>query len=180
MIETELEAATQNEVVVELAGKITDRIKQLVYEDNQRQHGEFDPDEQAERIAAEYRGELVNHPEFVPTAIKKLVRETSGRIARAGVQILCEAEQDGMFCLILEPGQTFKVEPGVYVQFANATAQHFRRCVERIEETAASAMLSAQNLAKIVAHVCRQMETNGVNHFGELAKDNGQIEFSFV
>lgn len=171
-----------NDMVVDLAGKIQDRIKQLVYEDNLIQKTSFDPEDQAERIAAEYRSELVNHPEFLPVALKKMIRETSGRIARAGVQILYDAEKDGILTLIIEDGQTFKIKDDQYVSFQNATVTHFRRCAERILQSAEKSVMSAERLRKIITGICMQMQNNNVNHIGELPsshKTGNKLEIEF-
>ena len=179
MIETAHTASDQLDEEIIMPGKLNDKIKQLVLEDNQLQAGEFSPEDQAERIVASYFKDIVSHPEFSVVAAQRLVRQTSGAIARNGVSLLCDSATQGAFSLFLEPGQSIKVDSGIYVLFANATQDHLTRCVQRISESAEKSVLHSRDITKVVRLICRQMQEHKINHFGQLANELGQVEFSF-
>ena len=87
-LQEEITVSETEEII--LPGKLQDKIKKIVFEDNQRQTGSFDPDEQCERLGAEHFYDIVKHPEFSVVAVQRMIRQASGQIARSGVAVLLE------------------------------------------------------------------------------------------
>ena len=162
-----------------LPGKLQDKIKKIVFEDNEKQEGAFDPDEQCERLGAEHFYDIVKHPEFSVIAVQKMIRQVSGQIARSGVAALLESIdfENGKFSLLVEPGLTFKIGVNQYVPLAVATPAHFEECAQRIMESAEAKLLQAQRVRDLFASIRMRMRDAQVDFFGELAL-NGEIKFS--
>ena len=162
-----------------LPGKLQDKIKKIVFEDNQRQTGSFDPDEQCERLGAEHFYDIVKHPEFSVVAVQRMIRQASGQIARSGVAVLLESIdfESGKFCLLIEDGLTFKISANQYVPLAVATPVHFEECAQRIMESAEAKLMQANRVRDLFASIRMRMRDAQVDFFGELAQ-NGEIKFS--
>lgn len=176
-LQEEITDTTTEEII--LPGKLQDKIKKIVFEDNQKQEGAFDPDEQCERLGAEHFYDIVKHPEFSVIAVQKMIRQVSGQIARSGVAALLESIdfENGRFSLIVEPGLTFKIGVNQYVPLAVATPAHFEECAERIMESAEAKLLQAERVRDLFASIRMRMRDAQVDLFGELAI-NGEIKFS--
>jgi len=180
-LQEEITDTTTEEII--LPGKLQDKIRKIVSEDNEKQKGAFDPEDQCERLGSEHFYDIVKHPEFSVIAVQKMIRQVSGQIARSGVAALLESFdfENGKFCLLMEKSLTFKIQnkSGVdqYVPIAVATPTHFEECAQRIMKSAEAKYLQAERVSNLFAHIRMRMRDAQVDFFGKLAL-NGEIKFS--
>jgi hypothetical protein len=178
MIDINTEADEILEEII-LPGKLNDKLKSIVSNDNKSLSESFDPDRQCERLCQNHFHDIVKHPEFSVIAVQKLIRQASGQIARSGVALLLDSmnHESGQFQLIVEAGLTIKIDSNQYVPLAVATSTHLNECASRIEQSAELKVSQAARVRKLVNTITDRMNSAGVSFFGDLATD-GEIKFS--